>query len=210
MILTANGSRDSNLFSSKPHVQFQKILRTNLRNIQFESRFLLVSSVAEPAYTPRRRLNYIWVSCTHPGALQGVSRGWFVGLRAHRRRAEKWTVHFWRLSLRRFEYWRVFRSWNPSSRNLYDVGPALSIGRRRHPITGAIPCQTERNRTDKTWHAEMDREIYNFALLLLLFVPVCERIKPAKLYIGRSNEIPPKQDDKASLNVNVDCKTSEL
>lgn len=35
----------------------------------------------------------------------------------------------------------------PSSRNLYDVLVGPSIGRRRHPITGAISCQTERNRT---------------------------------------------------------------
>lgn len=34
----------------------------------------------------------------------------------------------------------------PSSRNLYDVLVGPSIGRRRHPITGAISCQTERNR----------------------------------------------------------------
>lgn len=50
-----------------------------------------------------------------------------------------------------FEYWRASEMGEqcvfPSSRNLYDVLVGPSIGRRRHPITGAISCQTERNRT---------------------------------------------------------------
>ena len=188
-------------------------------------------------------LGAVWTEAS--GRLQGVKLGWFVARRAQYGRAEKWTVHFGqlrRLSPRPGILTSVPElpdHRNPSSRNLYDVLPAPSIGRRRHPITGAIPVKLKETAPIKHDILKWTTGIHNSRtpvsywrrsgissfptrdgpqwyrnLIFLCSVILLLRRGP---FTRRWSELciqSPSQWDFpygiASLNVNVDCKTRQL